>query len=335
MNESVSQPKSALLVAVAVCVVAVGYFALLGTSSFPDPGENLQYDLKDFEALDNVEPAYTAMPELRLAVPGAQSMTTSQGKIYVGGKDVVAVLGEDGAELARFAVAGTPSCLAVDADGTIYAGLQKSVAVLNADGSLRATWDVFTDRSYLTSLAIQDSDVYVADAGKRVVIRLNRDGVVQTRIGEKDETRDVPGLEVPSPYLDLAANADGDLWVVNPGKLGLEQYRGDGSLVTSWYRPTVLALEGFPGCCNPTHIAFDSTGSLITCEKGMVRVKRFEVTAGSYDGLVAASKEFPQEQSVKDLAVDAQDRVLVLDAKRSAIRVFARKEVSRGTTNQS
>lgn len=335
MNETVTQPKNAWLVGIAVAVVAVGYFALLGSSSFPDPGDNLQYDLKDFEALDNVDTAYAELPALAIAVPGAQALTTAQGKIYVGGTNAVVVFGEDGVEITRFAVAGTPNCLAVEADGAIYAGLEKTVAVLNPDGSPRATWDVFTSRSFLTSIALKDEDVYVADAGKRVVIRLNRDGVVQARIGEKDESRDVPGLEVPSPYLDLAANPDGDLWVVNPGKLGLEQFREDGSLVTSWYRPTVLALEGFPGCCNPTHIAFDSTGSLITCEKGMVRVKRFEVTAGSYDGLVAASEQFPQEQSVKDLAVDAQDRVLVLDSKRNSIRVFARKEVPIGTANQS
>jgi hypothetical protein len=64
-----------------------------------------------------------------------------------------------------------------------------------------------------------------------------------------------------------------------------------------------------------------------------VRVKRFEVTAGTYDGLVAASEQFPQEQSVKDLAVDAKDRALVLDAKRGSIRVFARKEVTSGTAS--
>lgn len=334
MNESVTQPKNAWLVGVAVAVVAVGYFVLLGTSNFPDPGENLSYDLQEFEDLDNVDAAYDELPEMPIPVADARSLCTAQGKIYVGAKDVVLVLDETGAEVTRMPLTGTPNCLAVDADGTVYAGLQKTVAVLGSDGQPRATWDGFTDRSFLTSIALKAPDVYVADAGKRVVYRLDQAGAVQTRIGEKDEARDVPGLEVPSPYLDLAANPDGDLWVVNPGKLGLEQYRADGSLVTSWYRPTVLALEGFPGCCNPTHIAFDSKGRLITCEKGLVRVKQFEVTAGTFDGLVAASERFPLEQSVKDLAVDGRDRVLVLDSKRNSIRVFARKEVNGGTTNQ-
>jgi hypothetical protein len=331
MNETVTQPKNAWLVGIVVAAIAIGYFVLLNTSSFPEPGANLEYDLKAFEDLDNIDPAYAEQGVLPIQVDGARALATAPGKIYVGGTNLIVVYGEDGAELARHTVDGVPNCLAIDTDGTIYAGLQKTVAVLNPDGTLKATWNAFTDRSFLTSIALKEGEVYVADAGKRVVYRLNSDGVVQTRIGEKDEARDVPGLEVPSPYLDLAANPDGDLWVVNPGKLGLEQYRADGSIVTSWYRPTVLALEGFPGCCNPTHIAFDSKGNLLTTEKGMVRVKQFEVTAGTYEGLVAASEQFPQEQSVKDLAVDAKDRVLVLDAKRGAIRVFARKEVTNGS----
>ncbi len=333
MNESVTQPKNAWLVGIVVAAIAVGYFALLGSSSFPEPGENLEYDLKAYEDLDNIETAYAEAPEIPIKVEGARALTAAQGKIYVGGTNTLVIYGEDGAELARHAVEGVTNCIAVDADGSIFLGLQKTVAVLNPDGSLRATWNAFTDRSFLTSIALKDGDVYVADAGKRVVYRLNRDGAVQTRIGEKDDARDIPGLEVPSPYLDIATNPDGDLWVVNPGKLGLEQFREDGSIVTSWYRPTVLALEGFPGCCNPTHIAFDSKGNLLTCEKGLVRVKRFEVTAGTYDGLVAASEQFPQEQSVKDLAVDAKDRVLVLDAKRGSIRVFTRKEVTSGSAS--
>lgn len=333
MNETVTQPKNAWLVGLAVAAIAVGYFVLLGSSSFPEPGANLEYDLKAFEDLDNIDTVYAAQPEIPIKVEGARALATAPGKIYVGGLNAIAIYSSSDIEEKRLNVDGTVNCLAVDADGTVFAGLQKTVAVIGADGAQRAIWSSFTDRSYLTSIALKDGDVYVADAGKRVVYRLNKSGEILTRIGEKDEARDIPGLEVPSPYLDVASNPDGDLWVVNPGKLGLERYQEDGNIVTSWYRPTVLELEGFPGCCNPTHIAFDSKGNLLTCEKGLVRVKRFEVTAGMYDGLVAASEQFPQEQSVKDLAVDAEDRVLVLDAKRGTIRVFTRKEVASGSAS--
>ena len=120
-------------------------------------------------------------------------------------------------------------------------------------------------------------------------------------------------------------NDEGHLWVVNPGKLGLERYRPTGEIVTSWYHPN-LQLEGFSGCCNPTQIDFAPDGRLITGEKGLVRVKAYEVTMGKFEELVAGSKLFPKEQSLRDLAVDARGRILLLDPRSDTVRVFVLNE---------
>ena len=325
MKETVRTPQSPVLAGIALVIIAGAYFFLLGTSGFEEPGENLEYDIAEFQELDDIPTNYDEDPAIALSMENPRALAVAPGKIYVAGKDTIAVYTTDGQETAKFSITGTPISLAVAPEGTLYAGLQNTVLILDANGKQQAEWKHFTDRSYLTAIAIHGEDIYVADAGKRVVLRHNKAGEVLARIGEKDPARDVPGLEVPSPYLDLAINPDGELWVVNPGKLGLERFRPDGSIVTSWYNPSVLALAGFPGCCNPTHIAFASNGELYTCEKGLVRVKQYEVTAGTFDGLVAASEKFPQEQSARDLAIDDRDRVLVLDPKRNAVRIFAQK----------
>ncbi|MBX7255733.1 MAG: hypothetical protein K1Y02_05190 [Candidatus Hydrogenedentes bacterium] len=328
MKEPVRQLKHTWIAAVAIPAIGVAYFVLLGTSDFPEPGANTVYDIQEFEDLDKIETNYDEKTPIVPNVENPRALAVAQDKLYVGAQDAVLVFDGNDAEIARYALPGTPNCIAVAPDGVVYAGIRNKVHVLDASGAAKAEWAKdFADRSYITSIAVHGEDVYVADAGKRVVYRFNREGVVQARIGEKDPARDIPGLEVPSPYLDLAINPDGDVWVVNPGKLGLEQYRKDGSLVTSWYRPS-LKLEGFPGCCNPTHIAFDGKGELYTCEKGLVRVKSFEVTSGAFEGLVAGSKLFPQEQSLRDLVVDTKNRLLVLDGQRKAIRVFALKETA-------
>lgn len=333
MKESVRTPQSPVLAGIALVIIAGAYFFLLGTSSFEEPGENLEYNMAEFEELDNIPTTYDEAAPIPVTIEDPRALAVAPGKIYIAGKDAISVCDESGKETGKITIPGTASALVAAPDGTIFAALQKSVAVIGPDGAVQAQWKDFSDRSFLTAVAVQGDDVYVADAGKRVVTRHNRAGEVLARIGEKDTARDVPGLEVPSPYLDLAINPDGDLWVVNPGKLGLERYMPDGSIVTSWYKPTVLQLDGFPGCCNPTHIAFDSKGELFTCEKGLVRVKQYEVTAGMFDGLVAASESFPLEHSARDLAVDSQDRVLVLDAKRNEVRVFTRKEAHDGPSS--
>lgn len=332
--ESVSRSKSGWLAGVALLAVAVAYFALLGTSDFPEPGANITYDLAEFEELDKVPAIYGEASSIDLNVDKPRALATAGGMLYIGAENAVVLLDGNGAETARHLIEGTPTCLAVAKDGTVYVGLRNRVLVLDDSGETTAEWDAFTERSFLTSIVVHDEDVFVADAGNCVVLRFNGEGALLTRIGEKDEANDIPGLEVPSGYLDIAVNPEGHLWVVNPGELGLERYRSDGSIVTGWYRPS-LALDGFPGCCNPTHIAFDAEGRLITSEKGLVRVKRFEVTLGEFEGLVAGSKAFPGELSLRDLVVDGQNRVLVLEAERDVVRVFTRKEEGHETARQS
>lgn len=336
MKEPVRRTNHPWMVGVCVAAIAAAYFFLLGNSNFPEPGPNLTYDIETYAKVDQVETRYE---ETGLIVPDLEEPEAlavgPDGRLYVAGLNAVAVFGKDDTEVARFETNGAAKCIAVADDGTIFLGFPEHVEVVGKDGAVQAVWPEIGPRAFLTSIAVLEDDVYVADAGNRVVYRFDREGNLLARIGEIDLEEDIPGIEVPSPYLDLAVNDEGNLWVVNPGRLGLERYRADGSIVTSWYKPSVVKLEGFSGCCNPTHIAFSNDGKLITSEKGLVRIKVYDVTYGEFEELVAGSKLFPREQSLKDLVVDAGDRILVLDPRINAIRIFERKEDDHGTTGQS
>jgi len=325
MKESVHTPKHPWLAGVAIAAVAGAYFFFLGTSKYPEPGGNLQYDITQYTDVDDIETRWEEAGEITLDLDMPHGLAVQDDRLYIAGKNAISVLDANHAEVERFEFEGEANCIAIAPDGTMFVAMPNEVQVLNADGSEGDRWTDFADRSFLTSIAATDDDVFIADAGKHVVYRYTWDGERKTEIGKKNPERDVPGIEVPSPYLDLAINDEGHLWVVNPGKLGLERFRGNGDIVTSWYHPT-LELHGFSGCCNPTQIAFSNDGKLITCEKGLVRVKVYEVTAGTFEELVVGHKLFPKEQSVRDIAVDADDRILVLDPRSDSIRIFAMKE---------
>lgn len=331
MKEQVINPKHPWLVGVAVAAVGAAYFLLLGSSHHPDPGANLQYDVTVYEELDRIETRYKELPAISLEIENPRALAMHGTDLYIAAKDAVVILGQDRKEKARFAIEGTPNCLAVSNDGKIVLGLRDHIAVLDAAGKPSAVWDSLGAHSFISSVAAPADAVYVADAGNRVVLHYDWKGKIQARIGEKDPARDIPGLEAPSPYLDVAVNPEGDLWVVNPGRLGLERYRENGDIVTSWYHPT-LELSGFSGCCNPTQIAFTKKGDLITCEKGLVRVKRYDVTSGEFVELIAGSQLFPRQQSVRDLAVDQDGNILVLDQKINGLRIFTEKGPSDGRT---
>ncbi len=323
MKEPVRKTKHPYIVGACVAAIAGLYFYLVADKTkFPEPGANLVYDIKKFEDVDNVATRYKEATPIVPALEAPKAMEIDgAGNLYVAGKDAIAVYSPAGTETSRIALDGAATCLEFTPDGRLLVGLEDRVAVLGADLKPVATWSGFAERTLITSIAANAEEVFLADAANRCVLRVDYDGKVLNEIGKADEARDIPGLEVPSPYFDMAFDDEGSLWVVNPGKLGLERYRSNGDIVTSWYRPS-LELEGFSGCCNPTHIAFNSEGRLVTCEKGLVRVKIYEVTAGDFEELVVGSKSFRVAQSVSDMVVDSSDRVLVLDSRQKSVRIF-------------
>jgi hypothetical protein len=74
---------------------------------------------------------------------------------------------------------------------------------------------------------------------------------------------------------------------------------------------------------------------LVTGEKGLKRVKIYDIIGEEYLELVVGSRHFTREQSVRDLAVDSKGRILVLDPAENSIRIFEAKEQTDEQTARS
>ena len=125
-------------------------------------------------------------------------------------------------------------CLAVDLNGDLYLGMDDHIEVYDSDGAKKAHWESLGDTALLTSIAVSNEYVFVADAGNRIVWKYDKKGNVLLKIGEKNESKDIPGCVVPSRFFDVSIDLDGFLWVVNPGRHSLENYTLDGDLRSSW-----------------------------------------------------------------------------------------------------
>ncbi|MGB2819544.1 MAG: NHL repeat-containing protein [Phycisphaerae bacterium] len=268
--------------------------------------------------------------------------TDANGAVYVSGDRAVRRFDAAGRHLGETKLDAEPGCLAVDRDGTLYVALGGKVAVHASDGRLKATWPAVQPRSVITGIAVTDRNVFLADAGGRVVRRYDKSGRLLNEIGRKDAGRRVPGLIVPSPYLDLAMAPDGLLRVANPGRHQIEAYTVDGDLEFSWGRSS-SGPRGFCGCCNPSNFAlipsekgFGSFGGFVTCEKGLTRVKLYDAE-GRFVGVVAGPESFRRHDELAagkpagapyaalDVAVDTAGRIFVLDPYLNQVRVFRRK----------
>ncbi len=271
-------------------------------------------------------------------------------ELYVAGAEAICVLNADGKQQAKFALPGEAYCLAAagapgeNGSGAgplperagpaerppgdevlLYAGLGDHVEVWSAEGQRLAVWDPPAPEARFTSIAVSGENVFVADAGSRVVWHYDRQGVLQGEIGRPDPARRIPGFLITSFHFDLAAGGDGLLYVVNPRALRLEGYTLAGDLEITWGKgaPTI---EGFFGCCNPAHFAVLPDGRFVTVDKGLPHVKVFD-PQGRFECVVATAEQV--EDLPADLAADRAGRVLVLDARRRAVRVFSRLATAR------
>jgi hypothetical protein len=324
-------------------LVLVAGLALTRNDPWGENGNQLSsrfnYDIDQFKQVDPDLIAYAETDSYAASVQRAAALAVGpRDRCYVVGDGTAAVFDARGQLLDEFPVGGTATCIAVGSvdhafPGRIYVGVADHVEVYSPEGTETARWrEGFDNKSVLTSVAVADEDVFVADAGNRLVLRFSSEGELLARIGEIDPDRGVRGFVVPSPHFDVAATADGLLRIANPGARRVETFSVDGDYMGAWGRASA-EIDGFFGCCNPANFTVLSDMRFVTVEKGIPRVKVY-AKDGTFQSVVAppaalvptatADQDTRDEHQLRvfDVAVDSHDRILVLDPTSGRVRVF-------------
>jgi hypothetical protein len=214
------------------------------------------------------------------------------------------------------------SSIAVSADAKVYIGFTDHIEVYDTNGNKLSSWSGLGPDAYISSIAVSDKYVLAADSGNRCIVRYDVYGRILGKIVKRDKDTNENGFVVPSLFFDVAVNSDAKVWVANPGKHSIEIFDPEGDYLSSWNREANLDITDFAGCCNPTHIAASNEG-IVTCEKGVTRVKLY-TREGKLESVVAPPDSFEKGTVISDIAVDKENRILVLDPKAAAVRVFER-----------
>lgn len=351
-NQSGTSDNKTLVGILIAVVCIIGIIAVLRFDATGERGNGLgsdfEYNLEQLAKIDpnliiyeeSISPFNTGFSTTHaLAVDGA-------GNIYVAGDKVIRIFDDTGKQHDEIELNSEPRCIAIENEENnkvIFIGMKDHVEIYREE-KLSKTWQSLGDKAVLTSIAVSDEDVFVADAGNRIVIRYDKEGNIINRIGEKDESRNISGFVIPSPYFDLTIARDGLLRIVNPGIQKIETYTFAGDLEFSWGEYS-NKIEGFCGCCNPVNIAIlfsdDSSGDedyFITSEKGLTRIKVYN-NDGEFVGVVAGPEKLIEGGKVEvcdspeechlggfDVAVDSTGRVIVLDTIKNIVRVFSKIE---------
>ena len=323
--------------AVTRTAAAFGVTAAVVRADAASPGGSnpFAYDLSRVQKTDPKLIAYEQVARWNCPRKDTRHISIGPGdRPYLCAGNYVSAVDGAGHPEMEIATSGVAGCSAVTTDGTVFVGVRDHVEVFDAKGQRRTAWDSPDRKSWFTSVAVGGKDVFVADAGKRVVLRYDHDGKLIGRIGTKDRDRNVPGFIVPSPYLGVVIHPDGLLRVNNPGRHRVELYTFDGDFEGSWGKPSA-AIEGFCGCCNPIALALLSDGRFVTCEKGLPRVKIYSRT-GELECVVAGVESFSDNARAcsglndcahggLDAAVDSRGRIHILDFVTNEVLVMQRK----------
>jgi sugar lactone lactonase YvrE len=247
-------------------------------------------------------------------------------QIYVSDDNRFLIMDKDGNTSSTVNCGEPIRALSVDGNGDVFVATADHIQIFNKEGIRQNKWETLGENALITSIAVNKNSVYIADAGQHIVWHYHKDGSLIQQIGEKDEEKEIPGFVIPSPYFDVAIDPDGFLWVVNPGRHSLENYTAEGGLRTAWGEYS-MQIEGFCGCCNPTHIAIQEDGSFVTSEKGLARIKIYN-RLGQLVSVVAGPDQFIEGTEGLDIAVDSKGRIYILDPKQKAVRIFQKETVT-------
>lgn len=296
------------------------------------------YDISKFETTDPELLLYDAGDHMDTGFERVKRIEAMPGgRFAVAGDKLVKIFNAEGNVETEFAIKGAPHCMLVTKNGELIVGTAKEFTVYDFDGQEKWQSPKLPRRTYLTSIAVSDDAIYLADGGNRKVLICDRKtGEVIDQFGEKDEEKHNPGFSVPSPYFDLAVADDDQLRVVNPGRLRVETYSLDGEFRSSWGGPG-MKIDRFCGCCNPCYFTMMPNGDFITSEKGLARVNIYDAQ-GEFKGAVAGPDILVDDKELAkracgdcsvgagfDVAVEESGRVLVLDPFRMVVRPFTPK----------
>lgn len=300
-----------------IIIIAANYIYSKPNKARSNPYE---YEYDEFKKVNPELISHKEIRQIKINIGDKGGISAANNQIYLAAEKSVKILTPEGSLVSEFPLNETPNCIAVKGE-KIAIGFQKSFTVYNSEGTALFSSPEITDSSLITSIAIWDDKIIVADAGKRKVYIYNGNEKT-SEIEGVSGVENTHGFIIPSAKFDLAINNENELWVVNPGIHTLQHYDERGSLINSW-RKTSLNIEGFCGCCNPSHITFLTDGSFVTSEKSISRIKIYD-NKGVFKSVVAGPDKFQESGRPSDITV-LNDFIIALDYDKKLIRIFEKK----------
>jgi sugar lactone lactonase YvrE len=320
------QKRNIYLVLSLIALFAIIGFMVWDFYAKEQPNDNpYEFKLDNWQNVKEAQISHEEIKQIPVEIDVLRAIAIdNEDQIYISGKDKLMIYSKEGELLKEIPTNQQAFCLFISEEEKLYMASRTEVFVYDLEGNLIETITPEIEKLLITSIVVKDGFLYLADAGNKIMHQCDLQGNLIKEIGGKSEADGIDGFVIPSPYFDLAIGRNGEIWAANTGRHQLESYDEAGRLIYSWKKSS-MELDGFSGCCNPSHFAFLSNGSFVTSEKGIERIK-IHSPNGEFLSVVAPPTAFEKGTKGIDIAIDSEDRIWTIDPMRSLIRVFAPKE---------
>lgn len=236
------------------------------------------------------------------------------GMIVLGGDSFVKSVDNDLKDRWYLETEEKITALSVSGD-TVFASTPETILVIAPEGKLLAEWGPYEGNSLITSVSTTMKHVAIADAGNKRVFLLDKNGEVQSMIGQSDEK-----FVIPSPYFD-ADITDNLMFAANTGNRRIETW-STGSRKISEFGEPGTSPGAFCGCCNPAHFAVIPQG-FVTAEKGINRIKILDQN-GDFVEFVSSQNNFTESIPL-DVASSDGKIIYAANSADNTLYIFVRK----------
>ena len=154
-----------------VIVIAANYINSKPKKAKENPYE---YNVDEFRKVDPALISYNEVRQIKVDVGETGGIATANGAIYLAAGSSVKTLSPDGKLIAQFQIEEQPRNIAVNNNQVVVA-YEKSFTAYSLKGEKLYQSGAINDSTVITSVAIRNNHVIVADAGKRRIWVFNRD----------------------------------------------------------------------------------------------------------------------------------------------------------------
>lgn len=296
---------------VLIIIIFIGYIVYdtvsPGGTSLSQTEDNKKEILPDF---------WEVSGELDIKKGSLKAVTVSpEGIIYIGGDSFVMCY-DNGMNLIWSTDTPYPVTSLSFSGDTIFASSMELILLISSFGEIIDEWGPFEHDGIFTSVASNNSYVAVADAGNKMIFVLDKKGNVRSIIGQSGES-----IIIPSPYFDVALDAENNIILANTGNRRVETRTFNGDMLSYFGEPGT-APDAFCGCCNPAHLIVIPDG-YVTAEKGINRIKILDKN-GEFVEYVSSHNNFLASVPL-DLASADGKTIYAANPDDSKLYIFTRK----------